>query len=171
MTLNVALVKPASTVTFTGVCAAPTWLLDRVTSVPLAGAAALRVTVPVTLVPPVTLVCAKVNDASTGGLTVRTAERETPKVAVIFAGVELPTGLVLTLNTAVVAPPATVTLVGVCAAALSLERVTTAPTAGAAPFKVTVPDDGLPPVRLVGLRTTEVRVGGLMVKVVVWAVP
>ena len=59
-------------------------------------------------------------------------------------------------------PPAgTVTLAGtVAAAVLLLARVTTAPPAGAAPVRVAVPVDGLPPWTDVGLSVIEPRVGG-----------
>ena len=51
-----------------------------------------------------------------------------------------PTGLVVTVNVAVVALAATVTLAGTWAApVLLLESVTTAPPAGAGALRVTVP--------------------------------
>ena len=72
-------------------------------------------------------------------------------------GVDAVTGLVFTVNVAVVAPPATVILAGTVAAAALLERFTTAPPLGAAPLRLTVPVEGVPPVTLVGLRVTEYR--------------
>jgi hypothetical protein len=84
----------------------------------------------------------------------------------------LATGLVVTLNVAVVAPAATVTLAGTCAAVvLLLDRVTTAPPVGACPVKVTVPVDEVPPITEVGLSATEATVGGVTVKVAVLATP
>jgi hypothetical protein len=69
------------------------------------------------------------------------------------------TGLLVTVKVAVVALAATVTLAGTCAAAaLLLDRVTTAPPAGAGPFRVTVPVEVLPPIVEVGLSVTEVSV-------------
>jgi len=63
------------------------------------------------------------------------------------------------VKVAVVALAATVTLAGTCAAAaLLLDRVTTAPPAGAGPFRVTVPVEVLPPIVEVGLSVTEVSV-------------
>jgi hypothetical protein len=60
------------------------------------------------------------------------------------------------VNVAVVAPAATVTLAGICAAdVLLLVSVTVAPPLGATPLNVTVPVDELPPVTLVGLTVTE----------------
>lgn len=93
----------------------------------------------------------------------------TPYIAVIVAEVEDPTPIVLTLKVAVRLPVATVTLAGTCAAELLSERVTTIPGAGAGPFNVTVPVDELPPTTEVGLKPTELSIGGTIVKVV-WAV-
>lgn len=54
------------------------------------------------------------------------------------------------------APAATVTLTGTVAAdVLSLESVTTAPPAGAAALRVTVPVDDVPPVTRVGAAPSE----------------
>jgi hypothetical protein len=77
----------------------------------------------------------------------------------------LATGLVLTVNVAVVAFAATVTLAGTVAAAmLLLLSVTDSPAVGAAPFNVTVPVDEPPPVTVVGLRLTEVGTGAATVR-------
>jgi len=65
--------------------------------------------------------------------------------------VDATTALVLTLNDALVAPAATVTLEGTLAAVvLLLESVTCAPPAGAGPLSVTVPVEEFPPVTLGG---------------------
>ena len=64
-TVKLALVCPATTVTLAGTVAA-TLLLDSVTTVPPVGAAAVRVTVPVELVPPVTVLGFNVSDEGTG---------------------------------------------------------------------------------------------------------
>ena len=80
----------------------------------------------------------------------------------------LATGLVVTVKVAVVAFAATVTLAGTCAAAvLLLDRVTTAPPAGAGPFKVTVPVEEVPPITEAGFRVTELSVAAVTVKVAV----
>lgn len=74
---------------------------------------------------------------------------------------EEPTGAVLTVNVALVAPAATVTLTGtVAAAVLLLDSVTTAPPLGAAPVNATVPCVVFPPVRLVLASVTADMVGG-----------
>jgi hypothetical protein len=70
--------------------------------------------------------------------------------------VEAVTLLVLTVNIALLAPAATVTLAGtVAAAVLPLERETAAPPLGAGPLRLTVPVEGDPPVTLIGLSATE----------------
>ena len=69
------------------------------------------------------------------------------------------TALVATVNVALVAPAATVTLAGVLATVvLLLESVTVAPPDGAARLNVTVPVDEFPPVTLVGFRLSDERV-------------
>lgn len=73
--------------------------------------------------------------------------------------VEVATALVPTVNVALMAPAATVTLEGtVAAVVLLLESVTCAPPAGAGPLSVTVPVEEFPPVTLVGFSETEERV-------------
>ena len=79
----------------------------------------------------------------------------------IVAGVDMVTALVLTVNVALVAPAATVTLAGTVATDALLERFTTAPPLGAGPLRVTVPVEEEPPVTLLGLSKTEDRVGGV----------
>ena len=65
---------------------------------------------------------------------------------------------VLTVKFAEVAPAGTVTLPGTVATeVLLLDSVTTAPPLGAAPLRVTVPVELLPPLTLVGLRLREER--------------
>ena len=69
---------------------------------------------------------------------------------------EAVTLLVVTVNVALLAPAATVTLAGtVAAAVLSLERETAAPPLGAGPLRVTVPAEGDPPITLIGLSATD----------------
>ena len=78
--------------------------------------------------------------------------------------VDAATALVVMLNVALAAPAATVTLAGTDAAGLLLESATCAPPAGAGPFSVTVPEAGLPPVRLAGLIASDEITAGNTVR-------
>ena len=71
VTLNVVELLPGGTVTLAGTLATEGLLLDSATTVPPAGAAPLRVTVPVEELPALTVVGESVNDDSKGGLMVR----------------------------------------------------------------------------------------------------
>jgi len=83
LTVNVALVAPATTATLEGTRAAPL-LLESATAAPPAGAAPLSVTVPVEdCVPPITLVGLSVSDERVAGgggagATVSEADLVTP---------------------------------------------------------------------------------------------
>jgi hypothetical protein len=78
--------------------------------------------------------------AAAGGAIANAAVRVTPAaVAVMVATVDAVTDTVVTVNSPLVAPAATVTLAGTVAVALSLESVTANPPAGAADVNVTVP--------------------------------
>ena len=166
LTVNDALLAPAGMSTLEGTLAAPL-LLDRVTCTPPAGAGALRVTVPLEdCRPPTTLVGLSVSEVSVGsgkgvGFTVSDADRVTPpKVPMMVTAVDVKTGLVLTVNVALVAPAGTITLAGTRAAeVLLLDSATCAPPAGAGPLNVTVPVDEFPPTTLVGFNVNEEGVG------------
>ena len=71
VTVNVAVVAFAATVTLAGTWAAAVLLLNSVTTAPAAGAGAPSVTVPMELVLPTTLTGAKVREDTDCGLTVR----------------------------------------------------------------------------------------------------
>jgi hypothetical protein len=76
LTVKVALVLPAGTVTLDGTVATDVLLLERVTTAPPEGAPELRVTVPVELFAPLTLVGFRVSEVSVaveGGVIVREA--------------------------------------------------------------------------------------------------
>jgi len=75
----------------------------------------------------------------------------------MVTAVDAVTVLVLTVNVALVAPAATVTLAGTLAAAvLLLESVTSAPPDGAGPLNVTAPvEDCVPPIAVVGVSVSE----------------
>ena len=150
-TVNVAVVAPALTVTLAG-SLADVVLSDSVTTAPPAGAALVNVTVPVEEVPPVTLEGFKVTpESAAGSVIVSSAVLVTPPAtALIVATVPVDTAVVVTVNVAVVAPALTVTLAGTVADALLLERATAVPPAGAAPVKVMVPVEELPPTTVVG---------------------
>ena len=84
------------------------------------------------------------------------------------------TGLVVTVKVVDVLPPGTVTLAGTVATdVLLLERITIAPPAGAAPLRVTVPIEELPPITLDGLSVTDDAVtgAGVTARLVVSVVP
>jgi hypothetical protein len=169
LTVKVALVLPAATVTLEGTVATEVLLLVRVTDAPPEGAPELRVTVPVELFPPLTLVGFRVSEERlTAGAPVivrKACATLDPSVAVI-AAVKVPvTGVVVTVNEALVLPAATVTVLGTLAELLLLESDTVAPPEGAGPSRVTVPCDDEPPVTLVGFNVTEVGAKeGVMVR-------
>ena len=79
-------------------------------------------------------------------------------MAEMVTEVDAATALVATVKVALVAPAGTVTLAGtVATVVLLLERLTTAPPAGAAPLSVTVPWEEFPPATLVGFSVSEER--------------
>lgn len=162
VTVNVAEVLPAATVTLVGTVATDVLLLARVTTAPPVGAAPVRVTVPVDGLPPVTLVGFSDTDEAeivTGAVTVRVALRVVPLgyVPEIVTCVLLVTATVVTENVAVVCPVGTVTLPAeTCATAvLLLDNAMVAPPVGAGPVRVTVPLEAVPPETLAGFSDTE----------------
>ena len=70
-TLNVATVAPGGTVTLDGTVATAVLLLDRPTDIPPEGAGPFNATVPVEILPPLTLVGFSVKDERDGAVTVR----------------------------------------------------------------------------------------------------
>lgn len=146
VTLKVAEVELAATVTLAGACAAALLVLERLTTAPAAGAGPLRVTVPTEEAPAGTAEGFKLIEVRVGGVTVRLAPWVAPNVPEMDSVVLVPTGLVVTAKVTEVALAGTVTLDGVCATAgLLLDRSIKAPPAGAGPLSVTVPVDELPP--------------------------
>lgn len=145
VTVNVAEVAPAATVTEVGTVAADVLEDDRVTTTPPVGAASAMFTVPVVETPPVTEEEANVTEVGCGGVSASVAVAELPAVvAVIVADEFVPTALVVTLNVAEVAPEATVTEAGTVTEALDEVSVTTCPLAGAAALILTVPVSVVP---------------------------
>src|SRR3989442_14947236 len=108
----------------------------------------LAVTVNVTLAP--------------GGFTVSAAVLVTPaRTAEMVAAVEAVTEAVVAVKVVLVVPAATVALAGTPATAvLLLDSATTAPPAGAALVKGTLPCDVPPPVTLVGFSVRVFRLAG-----------
>ena len=119
VTLKLADVCPPGTFTIPGALAAALLLVERVIETPPEGAGELRNTVPVALVPPLTLVGLMVNDCSKGGafgsgLTLTKIDFVTPPaVAMTFPPVASPdTELVVIVKLLVLFPAAMATLAG-----------------------------------------------------------
>lgn len=112
VTVNVAVVAPAATVTLAGTVATEGRLLDRMTTAPPVGAGPESVTVPVDGEVPFTVVGLRVRELSVGAVTVKAAVWVVPRIPVIVTEVFVATGLVVTVNVAVVAFANTVTLAG-----------------------------------------------------------
>jgi hypothetical protein len=143
VTVKVAVVDPAATVTLAGTVPIVVDEDVSVTTAPPVGAALVNVTVPVTVLPPVTAETLVVRVAKTaaGGVTVTVAvPLELLVEAVIVAFVLATTEPAVIVKVAVRAPAATVTETGTLAtAALLDERLTTLPPTGALVERVTVP--------------------------------
>ena len=106
------------------------------------------------------------------GASVSTAVTVPPFVAEIVTLVERATGLVVTVNVALVLPADTVTLEGTVATEVELlERVTAVPPVGAGPESVTVPVEGEGPMTVVGLRVRELATAATTVRVAVFVAP
>ena len=164
LTVKLVLVCPACTVTLDGTVATDVLLLESDTVAPPDGAAALSVTVPVELLPPLTLVGLRLSEESVtlplAGVMVSEACCELlPSVAVITAVLVVVTDVVVTVKDADVEPAATVTLLGTLADELLLFKLTTEPPEGATELRVTVPRELLPPCTLAGFSITEETVG------------
>ena len=79
-----------------------------------------------------------------------------PEVPEIVTDVVAVTGLVGMVKLALVAPAVTVTLGGTTAIVASLlASVTTTPPAGAAPLRITFPNEELPPITLEGFNVRD----------------
>jgi hypothetical protein len=179
VTVNVAVRAPAAIVTETGTDAAALFD-DSVTTAPPAGAFAVNVTVPVTVLPAVTVAALSVNvlNAAAGGVTVNTVVFVTvPFLAVIVTAVDAVTALLVTVKVAAVAPAGTVTDTGTVAAVVAeLVSVMTIPPAGAAAVSVTVPVTVPAPAIVAGETLTEsnaavVTTAGFTVRIAVWLEP
>jgi len=151
--------------TFDGDEAAGPLVLRAIVSPPV-GAFPVRVTVPVELCPPVTVVGLRLRSERTGALTVKVALLAAePKVAEILAGVSAATGDVVRLKVAEDAPFVTWTVAGTLAAESLELSDTTTPPGGASPFNTIFPVELLPPVTLVGSTVSALIVAGVTVSV------
>jgi len=174
VTGNVAETWPAGMV-IPAATEAAVLLVDKLTFTPPKGAAAVSVTVPPLLVPPVTIdgeteIALRIARLAVGGLTVSVVLTELADVAVMATLWLVGTVVVVTKNVAEVEPAATVMAAGTVAAALLLDKLTVAPPVGAAAARLTVPVVLLAPVTVAGETETELSVaglagGGLMVSV------
>lgn len=168
VTVNVPEVEPAAITKEAGTVALVLLELS-VTVTPPEGAGPFRLAVPVEEVPPVTVVGDTVIPVKAGGLIVKVADLAIePWVPKIVTVVDLETPPVETVNVAVVAPPATVTVAGTMAMELDVLRDTCIPPIGAGPVKVTVPVEGFPPMTEAGATETLCSAVGLIVKVAVF---
>jgi hypothetical protein len=78
VTVKVAELPPAATVTLAGTVAITVLLLERVATIPPVGAGPVSVTVPVEALPPVTLVGLRPTELNAGGFMVSVACEVTP---------------------------------------------------------------------------------------------
>src|SRR5262245_25087606 len=154
--------------------------LVSMTSAPPLGAAAVSLTVPVGVAPPLTVDELSVSVETVGrgaAVTVRFAVLLTPPYEPVMATTIVDATVdVVTVNVLEVEPAVTVTLAGTPATVeFALERVTTAPPVGAGPVSVTVPVEVAPPLTELGLSVSVESVsgggGGVTVSVAVFVTP
>jgi hypothetical protein len=102
-------------------------------------------------------------------VALRVVARYVPEICEVVLAV---TGLVVTVNVMLLLPDGMVTCAGTRAAVvLLLAVVTTTPDGGAAPFRVNVAVEEVPPVTVLGLNTRELSAATLTVSVVVLFTP
>ena len=155
VTVKLAEVCPAGTLTIPGTVATDELLVASVTEIPPAEAGELRNTVPVAFVPPGTLAGLIVMDCRSGGafgfaLTLTKIDLVTPPaVAKTFPPVGSPvTGLVPIAKLVALFPAGIVTLAGTwMIEGLSVVRLTTPPPAGAGITSATLARPELPPIK------------------------
>jgi len=169
--VNVTEEVPAGIVTVPGGFAL-VLLEERLTVAPPGGAGSLSVSVPVLDVPPMTELGETVRVLGTGGVRVTIVETDVePTVAVIVAGVDTETSDVAIEKVVDVAPAGTVTVAGTVALLLFEVRLTRAPPVDAAPVRVTVPVDCVPPWTLLGEAEMLAGTGGMTVRFAVLLPP
>lgn len=161
--VNVPLLAPELMVMFPGTLNAPGALLDN-PIVAVLVAAFVSVTVHVAPCPAPSVVGKQLNDEScAGAIKLKEDVLDTPlAVAVMTAVWLLVTDATVAVNTAVVSPTGTVTLLGTVAFALLLDRAAENPPIGAAPLSVTVQEEEPAPVKLFGkqFKPVNVTIGG-----------
>src|SRR5215218_7051858 len=136
---------------------------EKVTSASLGSAAVTRPNEPDE--PEVVAGSSAIEVGASCGVSVVVACTLAPRqVAVIVTGVSAETRLVGIVNETDSTPAGTVTLAGGWAAGLELERLTTAPPAGACPFSITVAPSGTPPFWRKGMPSRLRKDDGLTVK-------
>lgn len=152
--INVAVVAPAGTITVAGATSGSAAVNDTVA--PTAGAAAVRVTVPVTFVPPTTVVAFNTMEASAASRAVTVSAADCADVPLSDAAmVAVPIATPVTVNEALDAPAAIATVAGtVTTAGLLLDSEMLTPAAGAAVVIVTVPCPLAPADTVVAASTT-----------------
>ena len=169
--VNVAEVDPAGTVTDAG-SVAFVLLEVRLTVMPPDGATPFKVTVPVDVSPPTTVLGFNDTLVTAGGLIVSVVVLVVlPVTPEMVAATELDTAVVEMVNVADVAPAATDTVAGTVAFVELDESETTIPPEPAGPVKVTVPVEDTPPMTVLGATEMLAIVGGLMVSVAVLVTP
>jgi len=172
---NPAEVAPDAIRTVAGTGATVGFELVNATSAPAGGAGPLMYTLlAVVTVPSPTVVGERLSEETAVGMTVTAADCVTPpKEAERLTGAEVVTQVVVIVNVVEVAPATTVTLSATVArAGFELERVTTAPSAGAGPFRYTLFEvDVLPPTIVVGFGFNDATAVGFTVSVPVWMTP
>ena len=154
VTVKFAEVCPAGTNTMPGAVATKRLLVESVTLIPPEGAGALRKTVLVALLPPVTLAGLMVTDCNNGGAfgsgaTLTKIDFVTPPaVAFTCAPPGTWTRPVVIAKLFVLLPSAMLTVAGTCTTpGLSLVRLTTPPPVGAGITRPTLARPEFPPMR------------------------
>jgi len=156
---------PAGTVTDLGT-ETDVSLLERVTIKLPENTFALRFTIPVDEVPPVTLEGFALTRASDAVPMVNVFVSDLPpSVAVIVAVPEVATGFVAIVKVPLLCPAGTIAVEGTVADGLELTSETVVPLGPAGPESVTVPVAVSPPPTLEGSRVSAVNSAGLMVRV------
>ena len=162
VTVNVAVLDPAATVTEVGT-EANAESEARITTAPPPGAIPVRVTVQVELAPPYTEGGTVMSEVSCGASTPSLAVFVTPlRTAEIVAETFELTAVGVTAKVAEDPPAGLVTDGGTVAARLLDASDTVVPPVGAGPLRVTVPVDPSPPKTNAGLRARPLRTGGAM---------